>query len=149
MIIARRIAPVLATVVLAASGARAQTPAQLTALKGLAPVSALTTTAAGRAALSANITVTGKVQEGMAGQPVLLPFGAQQQQAVRDAFSTVANASDLADGLGSALAGAYQAVARYTSTDGGRTFTFTSVSPSVERVLTYAHGTTHADSGMA
>ena len=60
--------------VLAPFGARAQTPANLIVLKGLAPVAALPKTSAGRAALAANFTVTGGIQTGAIRQPTLLPF---------------------------------------------------------------------------
>jgi hypothetical protein len=149
MHIAWRMAPFLAAILLAPVTTHAQTAAQLAALRGLAPASALSGTTAGRAALAANLTVTSQIQEGKAGQPTLLPFSAQQQQAVKDAFTTIANGAGLADGLGSALGGAYQSVARYTSTDGGRTFKATGISPTVDQVLVYAHATSHSDSGMS
>jgi membrane-associated phospholipid phosphatase len=149
MTIARRLAPLLTVLMLGGSWACAQTPSQLIALQGLAPMSALAGTEAGKAALVANLEITAKLQQGSAQQPMLQPFAAQQQQALRDAFTTAGNAADLADGLGSTLGGAYQSVARYTSTDGGRTFSVTSVSPAVAQVLLYAYGTSHSDSGVA
>lgn len=60
----------------------AQSPTDMSALKGLAPVSVLSNTGAGKAALGANYTVTGGVQRGEIRQPTLLPFAEQQQQAL-------------------------------------------------------------------
>ena len=82
-------------------------------LKGLAPVSGLLNTDAGKAALGANYTVTGGIQSGVIEQPTLLPFSEQQQQALRDAFSTARNLAQLADGLGTTLGSAYVAQFHY------------------------------------
>lgn len=112
-----------------------------TALEGLAPVSALLESDAGKAALSANYTVTGGVQTGEVEQSLLLPFAEAQQQALRDAFITDGNLAQLADGLGSTLGGAYQARAQFTQRD-----KFSNVSPEVARVIHYALGVTAADS---
>ena len=87
----------------------AQSPTDLVALKGLAPVSALPNTLAGQAALGANYTVTGGIQTGAITQPTLLPFPEQQQQALRDAFISSGNLANLADGLGTSLGSAYLA----------------------------------------
>jgi len=78
----------LAAILSSAADAGAQTATNLTALEGLAPVSALHNTAAGKAALAANLAATGAIQGGTVRQPALLPFPAQQQQALRDAFIT-------------------------------------------------------------
>jgi hypothetical protein len=80
-------------------------------MKGLAPVSVLLNTDAGKAALGANFKVTGGIQTGAIAQPTLLPFPEQQQQALRDAFSTGSNLAQLSDGLGTTLGSAY--VARF------------------------------------
>ncbi len=119
----------------------AQSATSLAVLKGLAPVSALSNTPAGRAALAANYTVTGGIQTGAIRQPTLLPFAEQQQQALRDAFITDGNLAELADGLGTALGVAYQARAHYID----RTH-FTSLSQSVADVIAYTNGITGSDS---
>lgn len=112
-----------------------------TVLQGLAPVSTLMNTAAGKAALAANLAVTGGIQTGRISQPTLLPFEEQEQQALRDIFITAGNITQLSDGLGSSLGGAYQARAQFTS----RTH-FTDVSAPVARVIEYATKVTQDDS---
>jgi hypothetical protein len=97
--------------VLLVTQARGQSAADLTVLKGLAPITVLWNTPAGNAALGANYTVTGGIETGRIVQPTLLPFSAQQQQALRDAFITGSNLAELADGLGTTLGSVY--VARY------------------------------------
>jgi hypothetical protein len=116
----------------------------LDVLDGLQPVSTLETTSAGRAALSANFTMTGAIQNGTAGQPNLLPFADQQQQALRDAVITDVNAYQLADGLGSRLGDAYQRLTTYTRSADG-TINATNVSPAIADVIAYASATTRAD----
>ncbi|HEY1766732.1 MAG TPA: phosphatase PAP2 family protein [Terracidiphilus sp.] len=101
----------LALGVLISSHASAQSAADMAALKGLAPVTVLLKTDAGKAALGTNYTVTGGIQTGAIAQPTLLPFPEQQQQALRDAFITDSNLAQLADGLGTTLGSAY--VARF------------------------------------
>jgi hypothetical protein len=123
------------------AGADAQTPTNMAVLRGLAPVSALMGSDAGKAALSANYTVTGGIQTGAIRQPTLLPFAEQQQQALRDAFITDGNLAQLADGLGTTLGAAYQARAHYVD----RT-RFTSVSEAVAKVIAYANSTSGPDS---
>ena len=59
----------------------------------------LSNTAEGRAALTANLKVTGGIQLGTIRQATLLPFPQQQQQALQDAFITGGNLAELADGL--------------------------------------------------
>ena len=83
--------------------ADAQSVANMAALKGLAPVSALSNSTDGKAALASNFTVTGAIQTGVIRQPTLLPFAEQQQQALRDAFITDGNLAQLADGFGTTL----------------------------------------------
>ncbi len=124
--------------------ADAQSASDMVVLKGLAPVAALSKTSAGRAALGANFTVTGGIQTGAVRQPTLLPFAAQQQQALRDAFVTNGNLADLADGLGTTLGAAYVARAHYI--DRGR---FTSLSQDVADLIAYANAVESADSGAA
>jgi hypothetical protein len=126
---------------LASFHAEAQTMTNMAALHGLAPLTVLAKTAAGKAALGANYTVTGGIQTGEIRQPTLLPFTDQQQQALRDAFITDGNLADLADGLGTTLGAAYGARAHYDDR-----LTYTSVSPAVAALIAYANATTGADS---
>jgi PAP2 superfamily len=139
----------IAVTALSAACASAQTAANLSALVGLAPVSALPDTAAGEAALQRNLTVTGAIQDGTAHQPTLLPFHKEQQQALRDAAITKENANDLADGLGSKLGGAYRAAAPYTSADDGKTPKFSNISPALADLIAYADATTSSDARSA
>ncbi len=131
----------IAAAVLAAVPAWAQTGPNLTALRGLAPVSALARTPEGRAALAANLAVTGDIQSGAAGQPLLLPLAEQRQLALRDCFITDGNAAELADGLGARLGAIYQGKARYADHK-----TFTSVAPSVADLIGYTNNITKSDS---
>src|ERR1700728_939299 len=114
--------------------AGAQTAANLAVLKGLAPVTALPNTAAGRAALAANFSITGGIQTGAVRQSTLLPFADQQQQALKDAFINGGNLAELADGLGTTLGSAYLARAHYT--DRKR---FTSISQAVANFIAYTN----------
>ncbi len=52
----------------------AQSAANLSALRGLVPVARLQATPDGKAALDANLRVTGDIQTGELKQPTLLPF---------------------------------------------------------------------------
>ncbi len=122
-------------------GACAQSATNMAALRGLAPVSALSNSVDGRAALGSNFTVTGAIQTGAIRQPTLLPFAEQQQQALRDAFITDGNLTELADGLGATLGAAYQARAHYLDRQ-----RFTSISKAVEEVIAYANSTSGSDS---
>ncbi len=128
-----------AACVLAPVQARAQTPMNMTALKGLAPVATLATTFEGRAALAANLTVTGGIQTGAIAQPTLMPFAEQQQQALRDAFITDGNLAQLADGLGTTLGAAYQARAHYIDREH-----YTNMSAAVADLIAYTNATTGA-----
>ena len=118
-----------------------QSVANIAALKGLAPVAALSDSTAGRAALGSNFTVTGGIQTGAIRQPTLLPFAEQQQQALRDAFITDGNLAQLTDGLGATLGAAYQARAHYLDRE-----RFTSISDAVAAVIAYANSTSGSDS---
>jgi hypothetical protein len=120
--------------------AQAQTAADATALKGLAPVSVLLNTDAGKAALNANYEGTGGIQTGKIEQPTLLPFPEQQQQALQDAFITGSNLAQLADGLGTTLGSAY--VARFHYIDEKQT---TKLPQSVADLIRYATTVTGAD----
>jgi membrane-associated phospholipid phosphatase len=130
----------IAVATLLAGGASAQTPT-ISALAGLVGLATLGNDAAGKATLAGNYSVTGAIQSGAEAQPTLLPFAEQQQQALRDAFITGGNASQLADGLGTKLGGVYQAKAHYTGLK-----TFTSISPSVANLIAYTAGLSGADS---
>ena len=134
----------VALTVAGGAGAYAQSVTNIAAFRGLAPVSALSNTPAGRAALASNFTVTGGIQTGVVRQPTLLPFSEQQQQALRDAFITDGNLAQLADGLGATLGAAYQARAHYLDRQ-----QFTSVSEAVKDVIAYANSTSGADSNAA
>lgn len=133
--------PAIALLAALSSHLFAQTPTDLPALKGLAPVTALANTDAGRAALGANYVVTGSIQTGAIEDPTLLPFPEQQQQALRDVFITGGNLSQLADGLGTSLGAAYVARAHYINRQD-----FTSISENVKNVIAYATGTSGANS---
>lgn len=131
----------MAGCVLAPLHAAAQSATNLAVLKGLAPVSVLSNSPTGQAALAANFTVTGGIQTGAIRQPTLLPFADQQQQALKDAFITGGNIADLADGLGTTLGSAYLARAHYTDREH-----FTSISQAVADFIAYTNATTQSDS---
>ena len=120
------------------SAANAQSPTDMPVLQGLAPVTTLSKTDAGQAALAANYTVTGGIQTGAIRQPTLLPFAEQQQQALRDAFITDANLAELADGLGTTLGSAWLARAHYIDRSGSNA---TEISHAVAVVIGYANAT--------
>jgi membrane-associated phospholipid phosphatase len=136
---------VCAGLVLGTGRAVAQNSTNLDVLRGLVPVSALNTTEAGRAALARNFAVTGAIQNGMDGQPTLLPFAEQQQLALRDAFITDGNAYELADGLGTSLGNAYQDLTAYTRSVEGK-IDYTNVSPAVAKLIAFTSATTKSDS---
>jgi membrane-associated phospholipid phosphatase len=131
----------MAGCVLAPLHAAAQSATNLAVLKGLAPVSVLSNSPTGQAALAANFTVTGGIQTGAIRQPTLLPFAEQQQQALKDAFITGGNIADLADGLGTTLGSAYLARAHYTDREH-----FSSISQAVADLIAYTNATTQSDS---
>jgi hypothetical protein len=134
----------LLALMVGSAGADAQTATNIVVLRGLAPVSALSNTTPGKAALGSNYTVTGGIQTGAIRQPTLLPFAAQQQQALRDAFITDGNLAQLADGLGTTLGSAYQARAHYLDRE-----RFTNISKAVADVIAYANSTTGSDSNAS
>ena len=141
---------VILIAILQAIAALAQSPTNLTAIQGLVPISALSNTAAGKAALAANLVITAAVQDGSAKQPfLLLPFPEQQQQALRDAYITDGNAYELADGLGTGLSRAYWSLTTFQSYDDGKTSTFTSLSPAVALLIAYTNSITRSDSNSA
>ena len=125
---------------------RAQSFSNLNALEGLAPVSTLLNTAAGKAALRHNFFVTAVIQNGNSWASGLLPFPDQEQQALRDAAITSENGYELADGLGTSLGGAYQSLTHYTSPDDGKTSDFNNISPAIARLFAYAGATELSDS---
>jgi hypothetical protein len=124
--------------------ANAQSTTNIPILRGLAPVTLLRNSAAGKAALAANFAVTGGIQTGVIRQPTLLPFASQQLQALKDAFITDGNLAELSDGLGTTLGSAYLARAHYK--DRGH---FTNVTHSVADLIAYTNDTTRSDSNSA
>jgi hypothetical protein len=134
----------------AVDGSKAGSPdfsgTNLTALRGLAPISALNNTENGKSALASNLLVTSSIQHGrtqFAGAPA---FDKQQQQALREALITDGNAYELADGLGSALATAYRKRATFNSPNNGQTKEFSNLSPAVARLFAFTTATTKSDS---
>ena len=121
--------------------ARAESATSMVALKGLAPVSALPNSSEGKAALAANLAVTGGIQTGTLQQPTLMPFADQQAQALKDAFITDGNATELSDALGTKLGDTYGKLAHYEDFEH-----FTSVAKSVADLIAYTNATTKADS---
>jgi len=113
--------------------AKAQSATEIAVLRGLAPVTVLSNTDAGNAALAANYAITGGIQTGAIAQPALLPFAEQQQQALRDVFITDRNLAQLADGLGTTLGAAYLARAHYIDRKH-----FTNLSQAIADVIAYA-----------
>lgn len=134
-----------AAVALSATSAAAQSATNLSALRGLAPITSLGDSYAGNAALAANLSITRRIQNGSAHQPTLLPFPKQQQQALRDAFITGGNAYQLTDGLGSKLGHVYHDSTCYTSATDGKTASFTNISPAIANLIAYADATTRSD----
>lgn len=124
------------------SPASSQSAANIAALRGLMPVATLPNTEEGRAALAANLSVTGDIQTGVQKQPTLLAFPDQQAFALRDCFITDGNATELADGLGTRLGGLYQQKARYADWK-----TFSNFSPAVADLLAYTNDITKSDAG--
>ena len=124
---------ILAACALLSLQAGAQSTAELDALKGLAPVTVLMNSPEGKAALAANLTVTGGIQTGAIHQSTLLPFAEQQEQALQDAAITDANLADLADGLGTTLGAAY--LARAHAIDAKHS---TQIAQPITEVIVYA-----------
>jgi hypothetical protein len=121
--------------------ADAQSPTDMAALTGLAPVTVLSKTDAGKAALGANYVITGGIQNGAILLPTLLPFAEQQQQALQDVTITGGNLAQLADGLGTTLGSAY--LARAHSIDHKK---FTSISSAMADLIRYANATSGGNS---
>src|ERR1700749_1096510 len=135
---------VFASYTLLSLQARAQSAAELTALRGLAPVTVLLNSPEGKAALDANYKVTGGIQTGTIRQHTLLPFPEEQELALQDATITGANIANLADGLGTTLGAAY--IARAHCNDAKHC---TEVSKAVAEVIAYATYTagSHSNAG--
>ena len=131
----------LAAASLATQAAYAQSAPNLTVLEGLVPVAVLSNTAEGKAALDANQRITTGIQMGTLRQPTLLPFADQQALALRDAFITDGNATELADALGTKLGALYQTKAHYDDFEH-----FSSVSQNVADLLGYTNEVTKSDS---
>src|SRR6516165_7153316 len=131
----------------AAPAAQAQTAANLNALRGLVPFSTLLNSSEGKAALEENGKTTTAIQTGTSHQPSLEPAPFPREQSIRDAFITFANATQLADGLGTTLGAAYQKRATYS--EGKDKPGFTSVSPNVALLLAYSIVVAESDSNSA
>jgi membrane-associated phospholipid phosphatase len=138
----------VAAAVLTMHSAQAQTAANLTALKGLAPFSGLLKTPEGKAALAANLQVTADIQNGTSSMPVLEPFPKAQAQALRDADITGANGYELADGLGTKLGGAYQSLTK-CSKGAGLVLDCTNISPRIATLIGYSFAVSGADGSTA
>ena len=138
---------IAAAVTLTFSQAHAQTATNLIALKGLAPASALLNTPEGKAALVANLAVTGKIQNGTATLPSLEPFAQQQARALTDAVITGADGYELADGLGTRLGGAYQSLTKCSPpAKPAATPKCTNITPNLATLIGYSSALTGADS---
>jgi hypothetical protein len=140
---------ILTELALSSLPAAAQSVPNLAALQGLVPFSTLLSTSGGKAALASNYTTTRDIELGKPREPRLVPLPAQREQALKDAFITGGNGSQLADGLGTSLGAAYAKLAAYTSTDDGKTSSFTSISPSVANLIAYTDGLSGGDSAAA
>ncbi|MGB6438341.1 MAG: phosphatase PAP2 family protein [Methyloceanibacter sp.] len=138
----------LTAAALAAHAAAMLSVTNMNALEGLAPITALGNTDAGKAALASNFTITGDIQSGAAKQPLLLSFPGQQQQALRDAFITGV-AYELADGLGSKLGPAYQTTTTHPPLDDCKNLRFASILPAVGRLIDFGNATSYSDSDAA
>lgn len=124
-------------------------PPHFEVIRGLLPFSALGQTPSGEQALEANAKRTADIQTGVDGGPRLEPFAQAQQRALRDAFITAGNGAGLADGLGTKLGAAYQALASYTSAGNGKTASYTSVSPAFAALIKYTSSAASYDAGSA
>jgi peptidoglycan/xylan/chitin deacetylase (PgdA/CDA1 family) len=143
---ARADSPKIADATESSAGSLGFSGTNLTALRGLAPISALNNTESGKSALAGNLLVTSSIQHGLSEYAGAQAFEKQQQQALRDAFITDGNAYEIADGLGSALSAAYRKRATFNSPDNGRTKDFASLSPAVARLFAFTTATTRSDS---
>jgi membrane-associated phospholipid phosphatase len=132
------------------AGARAQSAANLNALRLLAPFSALLNSPQGKAALASNFSITAAIQNGTAAQPGLQSFAAAQAQALKDATITGGNGYELADGLGSKLGSVYQSITSVgVLAPGEMVPTTTNISPNLTTLFGYAFALTGSDSNSA
>jgi hypothetical protein len=128
--------------------AETQSAGNLNALRGLAPLSVLTASDRQGGARQQSFYHRGYPgRHAIPADPAAL--AEQQQLALRDAFITDGNAYELADGLGSTLGGIYLSLTSYQSTDDGKTFHFTNISPAVAQLIAYANATARSDSSSA
>ena len=118
--------------------------ATLQDLRGLAPVSALANTREGRAALAANLRVTGAIETGQIHQPTMLPFREQEQMALSDAYAPGHNLAQLSDGLGTKLSAVY--LTRFHAIDREHA---TPLTPALDRLVEYALATSSSHSNAA
>lgn len=137
----RLIVLIFASFMLLSLQAHAQSKAEITDLRGLAPVTVLLNSPEGKTALDANYRVTGGIQTGTIHQATLLPFPQQQELALQDATITGSNLADLADGLGTTLGAAY--LARAHCNDAKHC---TEISKAVAEVIAYGTYTPGAHS---
>ena len=128
---------------LGSATADAQSVTNLAALKGLAPVSALSGTSDGRAALAANYTVTGGIQTGVVRQPTLCLSRNSSSRLCATPSSRTATLLNCGR-LGTTLGAAYEARAHYLDRE-----SFTSISKAVADVIAYANSTSGSDSNAA
>ncbi len=141
---------VAAVVTFNVGAAQAQTATNLNALKLLAPVSALLNTPQGKAALAANLKVTGDIQNGVSTMPALLPFAQAQAQALKDADITGSDGYELADGLGTKLGSTYQSLTKCTEPAKPMArLNCTNITPNIAMLIGYSAGLSAADSNSA
>jgi hypothetical protein len=136
---------VVALIVVSAAciDASAQANPDSEVLKGFAPLSTLSKSDRGKAALTSNYEVTGGIERGEIHQATLLPFSLQEEQSLQDAFTTGANLAQLSDGLGSTLGAAYTARFHYIDQQ------HTSAMPeALSNLIRYASGITGAHSTL-
>jgi len=138
---------VTAVVTFGTAAADAQTAANLNALRGLAPFSALLNTPAGKAALAANLRVTAEIQDGTSNLPALEPFPQQQARALTDAAVTGSDGYELADGLGTKLGDAYQSVTKCSKASSS-IVNCTNITPNLGTIIGYTLLVTEMD-GMS
>ena len=132
------------------AAAHAQSALNLNALQGLVPFSALLNTPEGKAALAANLTVTGDIQNGTSTQPSLQSFPEAQAQALKDATITGVNGYELADGLGSKLGGAYQSLTSIAAPAAGQMLPIsTNISPNLATLFAYSFALSGLDANSA
>jgi len=142
---------VAAMLSLAAGAANAKTITTTeNALRLLVPVSVLLKTPEGKAALAANLQVTGDIQNGTSAMPGLQPFAQRQAQALSDADITAENGVQLTDGLGTRLGDAYRSLVKCTKPANlSPIVPCTNISPNIAILIGYTAALTGADSNAA